>query len=270
MAAFSRTRWASARTVQALAFLRSKKRKAVSTSRADRCADERAAELAGGGGALCARAFRARLTGKRAPPRVFLYREGRCGLDHLYSLDARLRCAARSRFHAAILDEAQAIKNPKATVSASLTASMPGTGWRSPGRRLRTILARRSLFQFLSPGLLGDETAFRRNFRTPIEKHGDKAAQAFLSARLKPFSAADDEAGSGQELPPKTEIVEHVRLEGRNGTLRDRAFAHASKSARRNCQKGPRKSHIIFLDALLKLRQICCDPRLLKMPQAQR
>ena len=34
-------------------------------------------------------------------------------------------------------------------------------------------------------------------------------------------------------------------------------------------RKGLAKSHIVFLDALLKLRQICCDPRLLKMPQAQ-
>ena len=35
-------------------------------------------------------------------------------------------------------------------------------------------------------------------------------------------------------------------------------------------RKGLAKSHIVVLDALLKLRQICCDPRLLKLPQARR
>ncbi len=128
-----------------------------------------------------------------------------------------------------------------------------------------------SLFQFLSPGLLGDESTFRRTFRTPIEKHGDAAAQAFLSSRLKPFLLRRTKQEVATELPPKTEIVEHIRLEGAQRDLYEtvRSLMHA-RVRDEIAKKGLAKSHIIFLDALLKLRQICCDPRLLKMPQARK
>ena len=33
--------------------------------------------------------------------------------------------------------------------------------------------------------------------------------------------------------------------------------------------KGLARSHIMILDALMKLRQVCCDPRLLSLPQAK-
>ncbi len=119
--------------------------------------------------------------------------------------------------------------------------------------------------------MLGDETAFRRNFRTPIEKHGDKPAQAFLSGRLKPFMLRRTKEEVAKELPSKTEIVEHVRLEGAQRDLYETVRSLMHQRVREEiAKKGLAKSHIIFLDALLKLRQICCDPRLLKMSQAQK
>ena len=175
-------------------------------------------------------------------------------------------------FHAAILDEAQAIKNPKATVSGIAHRINARHRLALTGTPLENNLGEVwSLFQFLSPGLLGDETAFRRNFRTPIEKHGDKAAQAFLSQRLKPFMLRRTKQEVAKELPPKTEIVEHVRLEGAQRDLYETVRSLMHQRVREEiAKKGLAKSHIIFLDALLKLRQICCDPRLLKMPQAQK
>ena len=175
-------------------------------------------------------------------------------------------------FHAAILDEAQAIKNPKATVAGIAHRINAKHRLALTGTPLENNLGEVwSLFQFLSPGLLGDETSFRRNFRTPIEKHGDKAAQAFLSQRLKPFMLRRTKEEVAKELPPKTEIVEHVRLEGAQRDLYETVRSLMHKKVRDEiARKGLAKSHIIFLDALLKLRQICCDPRLLKMPQAQK
>ena len=175
-------------------------------------------------------------------------------------------------FHAAILDEAQAIKNPKAAVSGIAHRINARHRLALTGTPLENNLGEVwSLFQFLSPNLLGDETAFRRNFRTPIEKHGDKAAQAFLSARLKPFMLRRTKEEVAKELPPKTEIVEHVRLEGAQRDLYETVRSLMHQRVREEiAKKGLAKSHIIFLDALLKLRQICCDPRLLKMPQAQK
>ena len=175
-------------------------------------------------------------------------------------------------YHVAILDEAQAIKNPKANVSAIAHRIPARHRLALTGTPLENNLGEVwSLFQFLSPGLLGDESTFRRTFRTPIEKHGDMAAQAFLSSRVKPFLLRRTKQEVATDLPPKTEIVEHIRLEGAQRDLYEtvRSLMH-SKVRNEIAKKGLAKSHIIFLDALLKLRQICCDPRLLKMPQARK
>jgi superfamily II DNA or RNA helicase len=175
-------------------------------------------------------------------------------------------------FHVAILDEAQAIKNPRATVSGLAHRINARHRLALTGTPLENNLGEVwSLFEFLSPGLLGDETTFRRTFRTPIEKHGDPVAQAFLTRRLKPFMLRRTKQEVAKELPPKTEIVEHVRLDGPQRDLYEtvRVLMH-EKVRREIARKGLAKSHIVFLDALLKLRQICCDPRLLKMPQAGR
>ena len=74
-----------------------------------------------------------------------------------------------------------------------------------------------------------------------------------------------------KELPAKTEIVERVRLDGSQRDLYEtvRVLMH-EKVRHAIARKGLAKSHIVFLDALLKLRQICCDPRLLKMPEARK
>ncbi len=176
------------------------------------------------------------------------------------------------KFHIAILDEAQAIKNPKAAVSevahridASHRVALTGTPLEN---NLGEVW---SLFQFLCPGLLGDAATFRRLFRTPIEKHGDAQAQAFLSRRLRPFMLRRTKAEVAKELPPKTVMTERIRLEGPQRDLYEtvRALMH-EKVREEIARKGLAKSHIVFLDALLKLRQVCCDPRLMKLPAARR
>ena len=175
-------------------------------------------------------------------------------------------------FHIAILDEAQAIKNPKASVSSFAHRINARHRLALTGTPLENNLGEVwSLFEFLAPGLLGDEGTFRRTFRTPIEKHGCQTSQAFLSRRLKPFMLRRTKEAVATELPPKTEIIERVRLEGGQRDLYEtvRSLMHA-KVRDEISKKGLAKSHIIFLDALLKLRQICCDPRLLKMTQARK
>lgn len=175
-------------------------------------------------------------------------------------------------FHAAILDEAQAIKNPRAAVSGIAHKINARHRLALTGTPLENHLGEVwSLFEFLSPGLLGDEAAFRRTFRTPIEKHGDKAAQAFLTRRLKPFMLRRTKEEVAGDLPPKTEILERIRLEGDQRDLYEtvRALMH-DKVRQEIARKGVAKSHIVFLDALLKLRQICCDPRLLKLQAARK
>jgi superfamily II DNA or RNA helicase len=175
-------------------------------------------------------------------------------------------------FHVAILDEAQAIKNPKAAITQVAHRISAAHRFALTGTPLENNLGEVwSLFEFLTPGLLGDESTFRRVFRTPIEKYGSTEAQRFLTQRLKPFLLRRTKQEVATELPPKTEIVERITLEGAQRDLYETVRVMMEKRVRQEiAAKGLAKSHIIVLDALLKMRQVCCDPRLLKLAQAQR
>ncbi|MCY1210869.1 hypothetical protein D9M68_308440 [compost metagenome] len=73
------------------------------------------------------------------------------------------------------------------------------------------------------------------------------------------------------ELPPKTMIVRTVELEGTQRDLYETVRAAMQEKVRAAvAAKGLARSHIIVLEALLKLRQVCCDPRLVKIKEAAR
>jgi SNF2 family DNA or RNA helicase len=74
-----------------------------------------------------------------------------------------------------------------------------------------------------------------------------------------------------KDLPEKTEIIHGIDLNGKQTDLYESVRAAMDKRVREAIsEKGLAKSHIIVLDALLKLRQICCHPKLLKTPAAQK
>ncbi|WP_035691840.1 DEAD/DEAH box helicase [Azospirillum halopraeferens] len=173
-------------------------------------------------------------------------------------------------WHLLILDEAQAIKNPR-TKLAKVALELPArhrlclTG--TPLENNLTELW--SLFHFLMPGLLGDERAFRTTFRTPIEKKGDAGRSRLLAQRVRPFLLRRTKDAVAGELPPKTEIIEHVELDGPQRDLYETIrLAMDAKVRAEVAKKGLARSHIIILEALLKLRQVCCDPRLVKLRAA--
>ena len=82
---------------------------------------------------------------------------------------------------------------------------------------------------------------------------------------MKPFLLRRTKAEVARELPPKTEIIERIDLQGPQRDVYEaiRLSMHARVSAA-IADRGWARSRIIILDALLKLRQACCDPRLLK------
>ena len=115
------------------------------------------------------------------------------------------------------------------------------------------------------PGLLGDEKTFKRDYRVPIEREGDLARQKFLARRVHPFLLRRSKDLVADELPAKTLITREVEFESAQADLYETVRAAMDKRVRDEiAAKGIAKSHIVVLDALLKLRQICCDPRLLK------
>lgn len=190
-----------------------------------------------------------------------------------YPLIARDKDVLRKqRFHLVILDEAQLIKNAQtqaARVVGELDARhrlcMSGTPLENNLGELW------SLFHFLMPGFLGDAQSFRRLYRTPIEKRGDEARRAGLARRIRPFILRRTKEQVATELPPKSEIVRVVDFEGAQRDLYETVRVSMHERVRAEIrERGLANSHIVVLDALLKLRQICCDPRLLKLDAARK
>ena len=172
----------------------------------------------------------------------------------------------RQQFHLLILDEAQYIKNPRS--KATQTAGLLQARHRLclTGTPLENHLGELwSQFHFLLPGLLGREKDFNRDFRLPIEKSGDAGRADFLRRRLKPFMLRRTKDTVARELPPKTEMLRSIELSGAQRDLYETMRVAMDKKVSAAIRsKGVGRSHIIILEALLKLRQICCDPRLLK------
>ncbi|MBS0418699.1 MAG: DEAD/DEAH box helicase [Proteobacteria bacterium] len=173
-------------------------------------------------------------------------------------------------FGLAILDEAQMIKNPASKVSQMARTLRADSRLCLSGTPVENHLGELwSLFDFLQPGLLGDERHFQRLYRTPIEKNGDRARAASLGARLAPFLLRRTKDAVAKELPPKVEIIESITLDEKQRDFYDGVrLAMHQRILEVVREQGLARSQITILDALLKLRQVCCDPRLVKSEEA--
>jgi superfamily II DNA or RNA helicase len=174
-------------------------------------------------------------------------------------------------WHMAVLDEAQAIKNSAAKTTQLVCRLDARHRLCLTGTPMENHLGELwSQFAFLMPGLLGDAKRFSRVFRTPIEKKQDGDRRAVLSGRLKPFLLRRTKSLVAADLPPKTEILRPLELAGPQRDLYETVRVAMHEKVRREvAEKGLARSHIIVLDALLKLRQVCCDPRLVKLTAAR-
>jgi SNF2 family DNA or RNA helicase len=185
-----------------------------------------------------------------------------------YPLIARDREILLSRdWHMAVLDEAQTIKNPNAATTRWLRDVKAQHRFCLTGTPMENHLGELwSIMSFANPGFLGDKAAFSRLWRLPIEKRADKERATALARRVKPFLLRRTKTEVATELPAKSEIVERIVLEDSQRDLYDSIRLSMSDKVRRAIeQRGLAKSHIIVLEALLRMRQACCDPSLLKL-----
>jgi superfamily II DNA or RNA helicase len=173
-------------------------------------------------------------------------------------------------YHIVILDEAQNIKNSKSRAAQLVGQLKTRHRLCLTGTPMENHLGEFwSLMNFLMPGLFADETAFKRRYRTPIEKHGDQGVRNQLVKRAKPFLLRRTKAEVAKDLPPITHILRTVALEDSQRDLYEAVRIAMDEKVRAEiAAKGMGRSHIVVLDALLKLRQVCCDPRLVKLDSA--
>jgi len=175
-------------------------------------------------------------------------------------------------FHLIILDESHYIKNNRS--KAAQTAGMLNARHRLclTGTPLENHLGELwSQFHFLLPGLLGDEKTFNSQFRHPIERQDDPVRRTLLNRRIRPFLLRRTKDNVAKELPRKTEVVRKVELTGPQRDLYETVRLAMDKKVRDEIdRKGVARSQIVILEALLKLRQVCCDPRLVKSLPAKK
>jgi len=175
-------------------------------------------------------------------------------------------------YHAVILDEAQVVKNARTKYAkicrdfeAHHRICLTGTPMEN---HLEELWA---LFDFVLPGLLGTSKQFKRVFRVPIEKDGALSLQKSLVKRISPFMLRRTKDKVVKELPPKTEMVQTIEIEGGQRKLYEGIRLSMQKKVKKALEsKGLNASQILILDALLKLRQACCDPRLLPLKSAEK
>jgi len=175
-------------------------------------------------------------------------------------------------FYYLVLDEAQRIKNARSEVAKSSKLIQADNFLALSGTPMENHLGEmHSIFDTVMPGFLGSLKEFKTLFQTPIEKEHNLEIQQRLNTRIKPFMLRRTKDKVASELPSKTEVIRSVTLEAEQARLYETIRLSMEKSVRESIKSmGLAKSHISILAALLKLRQVCCDPRLLKIEEAQR
>jgi superfamily II DNA or RNA helicase len=170
-------------------------------------------------------------------------------------------------FDTVVLDEAQHIKN-RQTQNAQAVKSV-----RARNRLVLTgtplensVLDLWSIFDFLMPSYLGTAQDFHERYEVPIERDRDNASQARLARRLRPFMLRRLKKEVAADLPERIEQVSYCEL----GEEQRALYQQVLEAGRKEMldAEDQAKGRILVLTTLLRLRQICCDPRLLNLEKA--
>ena len=178
---------------------------------------------------------------------------------------------AEVEWHSAVLDEAQAIRNPatkRARTARTLNARFRLVTTGTPIQN--NLVDLYSLFGFINPGMLGSLEQYRRNFALPIEKDGDADARARLRRLIAPFVLRRLKSEVLDDLPPRTEIILHVEMSPDEAALYEalRQRAMEDLEALDHEQVGDGEHKLQILAHLTRLRLACCNPRLVRETNA--
>ena len=168
----------------------------------------------------------------------------------------------------AILDEAQNIKNPLSATAAAARDLNARRRLALTGTPIENRLSEIwSIFDFVSPGLLGPLNKFEERYGRPIDQ-GDSKAAARLRAVIHPFILRRTKIEVAKDLPPKIEIDKVVDLAPDQRAIYTQVLREVRAQVLGEVERvGVAKSQLHILAGLTKLRQAACDPRLLGLPR---
>jgi superfamily II DNA or RNA helicase len=180
------------------------------------------------------------------------------------------RDAARYReleFDALVLDEAQHIKNRQTQNAQAVKAVRAGQRFVLTGTPMEnSVLDLWSIFDFLMPGYLGSAQDFHERYELPITREKSEAAQTRLARRLRPFLLRRLKKEVAPDLPARMEQVSFCELTPEQRNVYTQLLAASRKEMLETAgEASAAKSRMLVLTALLRLRQACCDLRLLKL-----
>jgi SNF2 family DNA or RNA helicase len=164
------------------------------------------------------------------------------------------------KWHRIVLDEAQNIKNPKADLTKSILKLVAPHRLALTGTPIENrLLDLWSIFNFLNPGYLGNQTQFRRNFELPIQKNNDLRQSATLKKLVEPFILRRLKTDQSiiKDLPDKVEQKLYCNLTKEQASLYE-AVVKDVESQLQAAEGIQRKG--LILATLTKLKQICNHP----------
>ena len=163
-----------------------------------------------------------------------------------------------------VLDEAQAIKNARSQTARSAFAMSGNHRLALTGTPVENRLEELwSQFRFLMPGLLGSAKNFKERFVRPIEA-GEDTPRSHLRRRIRPYVLRRMKTQVAPELPPLTDMVLTCEMAPDQRRVYDAVRLAAREDVMAALDdRGVSGATMHILEALLRMRQACCDPGLL-------
>jgi SNF2-related domain/Helicase conserved C-terminal domain/Bacterial SNF2 helicase associated len=187
------------------------------------------------------------------------------------TLRSDIEMLMKVEFDYVILDESQAIKNPTSKVTKAAMLLHTKNRFALSGTPMQNntfdIYAQ---LNFLNPGMLGSKEFFKDNFATPIDKFQEKTTKEHLRKLIYPFLLRRTKEQVAKDLPDKTEITLYCEM----GTAQRKIYdayrnMYRAKILGTIDDQGIDKSQFAILQGLMKLRQICDSPAILKGEEVQ-
>ena len=161
-----------------------------------------------------------------------------------------------------ILDEAQAIKNAATKRSHAAMALQAEFKLITTGTPIENHLGELwNLFHFINPGLLGTLSSFNERFAAPIERFQDRDAKIHLKKLIQPFILRRIKSQVLEELPSRTEVTLDVEMSEEESHFYEALRQNAIDLLEHSKEKKGR--HLQILTEIMRLRQVCCNTRLI-------
>ncbi|MBO3698716.1 DEAD/DEAH box helicase [Roseivirga sp. E12] len=169
-------------------------------------------------------------------------------------------------FNYVILDESQAIKNPGSLIAKSVGKLKSRHRLILTGTPLEnSTMDLWSQLSFVNPGLLGAEKYFKNEFQLPIEKKQDVQKTRKLNVIIKPFILRRHKSQVAKDLPEKIESVKFSEMSPEQAEKYEEVKSYYRNKILDTIESsGIKKSQLLLLQGLTKLRQIANHPRMVE------